>query len=349
MMELKSVERDRSKELKNCDIVKCILMILVVLGHSMGMWMTGGWGPFEANQSSAIIHYLADWVSTFHVYAFTLVSGYIFYYVKYERGGYIEYAPFIISKLKRLIVPFYFILLVWVIPVHIYFYGFDFNALFHQFILAEAPNQLWFLLMLFWVFILFWPVSDYARNHLIGGTIISLLFMAVGIGLTFVPNIFVFRTGLQYVLFFWVGFLIRQYGSDYLMKVPLVIYIVVDIVLFAIYEYLRQIDGIIFTILTIGISVLLHLVGAVMAFVLLQRLVAKLSSKGKVLPFLAKHSMAIYLVHQQVIYFVIKMTDGGVSPYMQVIFNFIVALGVSLIFAVLMSKTKITRHFIGSK
>lgn len=302
---------DRSRELKNCDAVKGILMILVVLGHSMGMWMTGGWGPFEASQSSVVLHYLADWISTFHVFAFTLVSGYIFYYVKYEIGGYKNYLPFVILKVKRLVVPFLFVLFAWVVPVHIYFYGFGFNTVLHRFILGESPNQLWFLLMLFWVFVLFWPISNYARKHPLGGTIIVLLFMLIGMGLTFVPNIYVFRTGLQYLLFFWVGFLIRQYGSDLLMKIPSIVYIMLDIVLFIVYEQIRQIDGIIFTILLTGFSVVIHLVGAVMAFVLLQRFASKLGTNSKGVPYLVKHSMVVYLFHQQVIYLVIKMTDGG--------------------------------------
>lgn len=274
--------------------------------------------------------------------------------MKYERGGYIDYLPFIYSKIKRLIIPFLFILSVWVVPVHIYFYGFEPSTILHRFVLGESPNQLWFLLMLFWIFVLFWPISDYARKHPIGGTLIVLLFMLIGMGLIFVPNIYVFRTGLQYVLFFWIGFLIRQYGSGLLMKIPSMVYIAVDIILFIVYEQLRQMSGIIFTILFMGLAVVIHLVGALMAFVLLQRFVSKMETNGKMFSFLAKHSMAVYLVHQQVIYFVIKMTnwfefEKRWGAFAQVVINFLVAMGVSLLFATLMSKTKITRFLIGSK
>ncbi len=31
--------------------------------------------------------YIAKWFNTFHIYGFTLISGYIFYYIKYEGGG----------------------------------------------------------------------------------------------------------------------------------------------------------------------------------------------------------------------------------------------------------------------
>ncbi len=342
----------RETELKNCDSVKCILMLLVVLGHSMGMWMTGGWGPYEASQPSAVLHYLADWISTFHIFSFTLVSGYIFYYAKYEKGSYKDYLPFVKKKLERLIVPYLFILVVWVIPVYIYFYGFDFSTILHRFVLGESPNQLWFLLMLFWVFVLFWPISDYARKHAVGGTVIVILLMMVGMGLTFVPNVYVFRTGLQYVLFFWIGFLIRQYGSEMLMKIPSVAYIALDMVLFISYELLRQMSGLVFTLLSMGLSVIVHLVGAVMAFVLLQRFCSKVSRKGTIFPFLTKHSMAVYLVHQQIIYFAIKLSywsPGGYSPYAQVAISFLIAMGASLLFALLMSKTKVTRFLIGSK
>ena len=93
------------------------------------------------------------------------------------------------------------------------------------------------------------------------------------------------------------------------MKIPSMVYIAVDIILFIVYEQLRQMSGIIFTILFMGLAVVIHLVGALMAFVLLQRFVSKMETNGKMFSFLAKHSMAVYLVHQQVIYFVIKMTN----------------------------------------
>lgn len=84
----------RNDELKYCTPIKAILMLFVVFYHSMAMYGDGGWGPF---QPAAEVHALAPivaWLNSFHIYAFTLISGYIFYYIKYEKGGYQEYRSF---------------------------------------------------------------------------------------------------------------------------------------------------------------------------------------------------------------------------------------------------------------
>lgn len=149
-------------ELSNCNYIKAILMLVVVLCHCMSIYDDGGWSPYENIDESWIAGILASWTGTFHVYAFTLVSGYIFYYIKYEKGGYQKYLPFLYNKAKRLLVPYVFIAAVWVVPVYSYFFGT--GELIDKFLLGKSPSQLWFLFMLFWVFAIFWWMSDFA-NH----------------------------------------------------------------------------------------------------------------------------------------------------------------------------------------
>ena len=77
----------KNKELANCTFIKTILMILMVLYHSIIFW-SGTW--FTAITPERVISfydYLTNWMNSFHIYGFALVSGYLFYYVKFERGG----------------------------------------------------------------------------------------------------------------------------------------------------------------------------------------------------------------------------------------------------------------------
>lgn len=78
---------DREKELNNCTAIKAILMLIIVIYHSMRVYAEGTWGPYAPMQDAPILGYISDWLNSFHVYAFTLISGYIFSFIKYERGG----------------------------------------------------------------------------------------------------------------------------------------------------------------------------------------------------------------------------------------------------------------------
>ena len=131
---------DRS--LKNCNAIKAVLMLCVVLYHSVLILAGGGWGPIEPANTFAFFKYLSKWLGTFHIYGFTMVSGYIYYFMRIEKGCYDHYGSFLKKKAYRLLVPYLFIALVWVMPVHIYFYGTE--GLLHKFLLGINPSQLWF-------------------------------------------------------------------------------------------------------------------------------------------------------------------------------------------------------------
>lgn len=73
------------RELQNCTFVKTILMILVVAGHALDFW-TGEWFTESPVFESPFCDLLSRWINSFHIYAFALVSGYIFRYIKYENG-----------------------------------------------------------------------------------------------------------------------------------------------------------------------------------------------------------------------------------------------------------------------
>ena len=115
------------KELSNCTFVKTVLMLFVVLRHSVHFW-TGNWFDREnVVYESFFLKYFSEFISNFHVYAFVLVSGYIFYYLKYEKGKYGKFIPFIKNKAKRLLVPYIFTCIIWIVPIELIF--FDVNGL----------------------------------------------------------------------------------------------------------------------------------------------------------------------------------------------------------------------------
>ena len=66
-----------SYRLESCSFIKTVLMMLVVLGHSMSFW-NENWFVGKPIISSQGLSILGSWIGSFHIYSFTLISGYIF-------------------------------------------------------------------------------------------------------------------------------------------------------------------------------------------------------------------------------------------------------------------------------
>lgn len=68
----------KQEAVDNCYFIKTILMLLVVLYHSIVF--CGNWFHVkEVIYPSQPLAVLAQWLNSFHVYGFTLVSGYLFF------------------------------------------------------------------------------------------------------------------------------------------------------------------------------------------------------------------------------------------------------------------------------
>lgn len=337
------------KELQNCNFAKTVLMILVVLYHSMVFW-TGTWFTADPVFTAPFLCSFSQWLNSFHIYGFALISGYIFCYLKCEQGKYEKFIPFVKNKAKRLLLPFLFISLVWAIPVQCLLIPSDIWTILRKYALATAPAQLWFLVMLFDVFVMFWVLTNFFAKHDFLGALVVVGAYGVGIvGKAVLPNVFMIWTACQYLPVFWLGFKIRQYGSGLIRKIPAVIYILLDILLFFVAKRLGTQNGILFKLLDLGCSFLLNVVGALMAFAVLQKIGDKINWNNGFFRFLSKRNMVVYVLHQQVIYFCIVWLNGLINPYINAAVNFFVSLGISLLLATVLLKFRVTRFLVGEK
>lgn len=144
--------------------------------HSIVFWRGGWFGIIEPAESFLPYSILAQWLQSFQVYAFALVSGYLFYYVKYERGGYKNFPEFAKKKAARLLVPYYFISAVWAVPVGICFFRYGVQDISRDYIFGNSLNQLWFLLMLFWALMFLFCMSDVIRKNAFVAIAAAVLF-----------------------------------------------------------------------------------------------------------------------------------------------------------------------------
>lgn len=339
---------DKQTELNNCNYVKTLLMILVVIYHSCVFW-TGNWFVGMSVYQAPLLNYFARWLNSFHIYAFTLISGYIFLFLKYEKGKYKLFKPFLLNKVKRLLVPYIFIVTTWVLPVTVYFFKYDFKTIFHNYILAESPSQLWFLWMLFDVFIIFWLFSDFFKKYNYLGMIVAIVFYILGLaGKEIIPNIFCIWTACQYIVFFWLGFKMSQYTDIFVRKIPACAWLAANLFLCVVTQLFLRGDGVVIELLCLVMKFFMYITGALMAFTILQWAVWHFRlGESKILKFLSGKTMVIYLLHQQIIYFIISWLDGEVNPYINVIANFLFAMAGSLVIGVILLKFKLGRFLIG--
>ena len=181
---------DRQTEVDNCSFVKCCLMFLVVLYHSVLFYTGSGWFVGKPLYPIDLFKWFVDWSHTFRMYAFTLVAGYLYFYLRYEKGKYQQLKGFLINKIKRLIVPYVFVCIIWVVPVTCLFFDYTAGDIFRKYILATAPSQLWFLWMLFDVFMLMYFMSDAIYKSNVLSIIVSLAGIVIGIvGSKLFPNV----------------------------------------------------------------------------------------------------------------------------------------------------------------
>ena len=104
------------RRLETIDNVKVLMMLAVVLYHSCmfitGSWFDGAKPVYEAGYLSIF----ARWLNTFHVQTFAMASGFLFYCLRTEKGKYIHFGKDILKRGKRLLLPYFCVMLTWVIP-----------------------------------------------------------------------------------------------------------------------------------------------------------------------------------------------------------------------------------------
>lgn len=292
---------------------------------------------------SCVLCCISDFLNAFHIYAFSLVSGYLFYYLRIEKRRYEHYLSFVKGKFFRLIVPYYFVCIIWVVPVAQFFFHYSAVEIVNRYILGTNPNQLWFLLMLFWVYIIVWPISHMFDKKILGGALIVGSLYSVGvIGSRLIPNYFFIWRSCEYVLFFWVGFMMRKL-PELFKHIKWYMWLGLFMILFAVWETID--NGYINSIL----EIVVHITGAIAAFETLNALAEKNRWKKSWFTVLSSKTMPMYLFHQQIIYFCILLLNGKVNPYINAFANLLFALIGSCLISTVLMKWKATRFLIGEK
>lgn len=85
------------RRLKSITTLQSFAIFLVVLGHSLPVQNTSGSRP-------TVAEWIFHFVYSFHIQLFIFISGFLFIYTNLERK--IVYAQYLVSKIKRLLLPY---------------------------------------------------------------------------------------------------------------------------------------------------------------------------------------------------------------------------------------------------
>lgn len=351
---------NKKKELlENTDYIKVVLMLLVLIYHCLALWLKEGWFNQRPVHNSQILSFFGSLLGNLHIYGFVIVSGYIFAYLKFEKYKYKTYKDLIINKAKRLIVPYIFVSIVWNTPFYLLFYKPSIINYIQNYFLGANPNQLWFLLMLFNVFIiaylLCWKISN---NKYTSFTLLILLFLIGSFLGKIIPDYFQILNSFRFLLFFYIGMEYRKNEhkiNSIMEKIPRIfgyVFVIVLIIVFVCYYKLQNTNDLLISqkILKYFLRFIFNIFGSITLINLLNIIALKFKYKDcKIYVFLKQYNFSIYLFHQQIIWLLIEFFNGKISNLLLVLLNFICSFVIASIISVLLAKFKVTKKLIGVK
>ena len=324
------------------------LMICIILYHCFAFW-TGGWFTKNPVNESVALCYLAKYLNTFHIYSFTFISGYVFYYTVFERvKERIDKQSFFLKKARRLIVPYYFVVFIWIIPIETFFHNYTWTEIIRMYILGTSPNQLWFLLMLFWVQVLFFMFKDEICTSKYLSFIIAGFLYVTGYGLSYLLpkyNVFCVFNALLHCFTFLLGYKIRQYRLE--GKISWKFLVPMHVILYFAVMHLDKNSSLAGMAMRVILQFFMFNVGAAGYFDFFNWLSVKVSPK--LIRDISPHTMCMFMFHQQIIYIFIVWLNGRTYPVVIAMIafagTFLSALAISRVLHI----SRVTRFLIGDK
>lgn len=176
----------KTKRLNDISYLRSFAIIAIVLYHSFCPYMR--WDFVESDYNGIYHSIFNIWLGA-RMPLFLFISGYLFSHLLNNKGKYTSYSNFILNKGKRLIIPY----LVFATLLMLSHHSFSWSNL------AKGYWHLWFILMLFWSFLITWPLKYFNKPS------IHLFLLIVFTACSFYakPNI---EFGIKYLAYYYIWF-----------------------------------------------------------------------------------------------------------------------------------------------
>lgn len=347
------MKKQTKKRSPYLDIIKAILILLVIIGHSIQY----GSGSTYLEKQLFFNNYLFKFIYSFHMPLFIMISGYL----SYNSLNKNSLKETFISKFKSLIIPLFF----WsIIPfiINLEFYSIIESL---KLFIAVFSTNLWFLWSLFYINILVKLINKYFKDNIF---IYILSFL-----ITFIlPNTFVIKYfNIQFSLYsflyfyFLIGYFYKKYNlEDKLNKLFNIKTLIINTIIFILllipfstndYIYISGIN-IIGNYKQLFIDLyryLLGLLGSIELLLLIKLLLPKIKDnlKDKLL-YLGKNTLGIYIISSIIHPYLLPIITKGLANinYLFIFIESIIILIISIIIIELIKKNKfLSKYLLGEK
>ena len=299
---------------------RVFLTLLVVFGHSMIIYSTN-WTIYKTENTSQFFNILKTYINTIQMSGFVFISGYLFYNTL-NKSKYNKLQDIFIDKGNRLLIPYVITTIILVIPIRFLINYNNYRDIgildiTRDFLLVEDSGNLWFLIMLFNLFIIFFVIREYLdKNYL---WFVSFIFYFCSIKM---PNIFQIKETMNYFIFFYLGYVMNKnkyrinlYSKRYLILV------VINLITWSINIHINN------YILNKSLVLICSLTGVVIFWGLFNFL----KYENKFIDLIEKYSLRIYLIHSPIMYiFYNYLYDKNINPFIFVILVFSMILTISI-------------------
>lgn len=275
------------KRIEWLDCLKGIAIILVVIGHVIRGFIASGMF------SEIPLKYIDYTIYSFHMPLMFFLSGIL--YSKVEIKQFKEWKNFIINKIIKLYIPYLIFSYIMIIFKYLFANSINSYVKFNDIIMIpfKAFDIYWFLLALLTIFIVY-SFMDYKKLNKKIIIIISLISLIISFYLQkYVINIYYIKTIIYYIglgFYFYLGKLIatKLIVNKVLLKNMLIPLIFLYFGINCICYY--------FKIESIYINILLAL-SMISILILLFKNYNNVIINNKILKYIGKYSMVIYLTH----------------------------------------------------
>jgi fucose 4-O-acetylase-like acetyltransferase len=336
-------------ELSMINILRVFGIGLVVLRHAFAPF-TNSWNLSTFYDYNLTADFVGKYISTLSMPLFVFISGYTYSYLRNSLGKYKTYSTLLKKKLRRLFFPYLLFA-----PLYNFFFK-DYLNLYEYLIpLWTGSGHLWFLLMIFILFLLFYPLEEFFKRNIVTSLTISLLcyFLVLPVHyLNLDPIAHVFK----YFIFFYLGYLFqinKELVLSYIQDKTLIM-VIVHIFLFSFYFYLLNIsNNIYFQSLVNQILLILGILSVTFAFGIINLISTYTIFKNPAINQLVKvinhNSYYVYLFHQPILILIYSTTFfQRLNIIIAIVSGFIFSFILALFFSHLFMSTKIGQKIIGS-
>lgn len=347
------MKKQTKKRSPYLDIIKAILILLVIIGHSIQY----GSGSTYLEKQLFFNNYLFKFIYSFHMPLFIMISGYL----SYNSLNKNSLKETFISKFKSLIIPLFF----WsIIPfiINLEFYSIIESL---KLFIAVFSTNLWFLWSLFYINILVKLINKYFKDNIFI-YILSFLITFI-LPNTFVIKYFNFQFSLYSYLYFYflIGYFYKKYNlEDKLNKLFNIKTLIINTIIFILllipfstndYIYVSGINimGNYKQLFIDLYRYLLGLLGSIELLLLIKLLLPKIKDnlKDKLL-YLGKNTLGIYIISSIIHPYLLPIITKGLANinYLFIFIESIIILIISIIIIELIKKNKfLSKYLLGEK